>query len=274
MARLLTRRRVLCILGGIGACGAYPFVEPRLLKVTRTPIALPRLPRGFAGLRIALMSDFHYSSSVPLSLIERAVARAQEAKPDLILLGGDYVSRRKKYIAPCLKALGALRAPLGVFAVLGNHDHWQDAALTRTHLEKNGIQELRNRGVWLRRGDGRLRLGGVGDLWEDAQDIETALGDCRADEGAIVLSHDPDFAEQLNSARVDLLLSGHTHGGQVHVPILGPPIVPSDYGRKYASGLVHGPRCLVFVTNGVGTVGPPVRFACRPEVSILELTHT
>jgi predicted MPP superfamily phosphohydrolase len=273
----LTRRKALAILGGVAACGAggaYPFVEARRLRVVRRRVALPRLPASFSGFKMAVLSDVHHSRSVPLSLIRHAVERAAEERPDAVLLCGDYVTGRARYIAPCLEVLGALSAPHGVYAVLGNHDHAVDPVRIRSSLEGNGIDELTNRGRWLRRGGDRLRLGGVGDLWRDSQDLDSALGDVAAGEGAVILSHNPDYAEEIQSDRVDLLVSGHTHGGQVRVPLLGAPFIPSRYGMKYAGGLVRGPRCLVYVTRGVGTVGPPARLGCRPEVNVLELVST
>jgi hypothetical protein len=273
MGKIITRRRLIASLVGLGAAGIYPFVEARLLRVVRERLALPRLPAAFAGLKVAFLADIHHSATIPLSHVRKAVALALAEKPDVILLGGDYVAWASRYIAPCTEALRPLAAPLGVFSVLGNHDSWQGAPAVRAGLERAGFTDLTNRGVWLRRGQARLRLGGVGDLWTENQDLAAALGDIDPAEGALVLSHNPDFAETLVGTGVDLLLSGHTHGGQVVVPFLGSPVIPSRYGMKYAGGLCRGPRCLVYVTRGVGTVGPPVRFACRPEVNVLELAR-
>jgi predicted MPP superfamily phosphohydrolase len=272
--RLSRRKLLLALLGGLGAIGgggAYSFLESRWLRLTTSRIRLPRLPTAFSGLKVAFLSDIHHSYTVPISLVRRAVELVRSQRPDVVLLGGDYVARSRKHIAPCLEALGTLTAPLGVYAVLGNHDHWADPELTRTCLKRHGIADLTNRGVWLRRDADRLRLGGVGDLWEDMQDLEAALGDLGEEEGALLLSHNPDYAEELDSDRVDVIFSGHTHGGQVVLPLVGAPFLPSRYGMKYAGGLIQGPRCVVYVTRGVGTVGPPVRFGCRPEVSLLEL---
>ena len=273
MAGLLTRRRLLGIFGGLGVSAVYPLLEARWLRVTRCRIALPRLPQAFSGLRIGFLADFHHSSSVSRSFIRRAVDLANAERPDIILLGGDYVSWNHTYTEACIDTLSALSAPMHVYAVLGNHDGWQKPEVTRTLFQKHGIRELRNRGVWLERGGSRLRLGGVGDLWTDKQDLAAALGDMRSDEGAVLLSHNPDFAEILDSDRVDLILSGHTHGGQVRIPPFGAPIIPSRYGQKYAFGLVRGPRCLVYVTTGIGTIGPPVRLSCRPEINVIELAR-
>ena len=192
--------------------------------------------------------------------------------PTSSLLAGDYMHRRADYIAPGIAELGKLRAPLGRFAVRGNHDNREfDAASSRAALAEAKMPDLNNTGVWLERGGARLRICGVGDLWTDYQDLAAALGDATTDDAVLLLSHNPDFVETIRDPRVGLVLSGHTHGGQVVVPGFGAPIVPSRYGQKYLHGLVQGPCSQVFVTRGVGTITPPVRFLCRPEVVLITL---
>jgi predicted MPP superfamily phosphohydrolase len=173
--------------------------------------------------------------------------------------------------------LGKLEARLGRYAVLGNHDNlnYRDnrdfQPFSLAALAEAGLTSLNNSGIWLERDGARLRLSGVGDLWTDRQDLDTALGNATLGDAVILLSHNPDFAEILGDRRVGLVLSGHTHGGQVVLPGLGAPIVPSRYGQKYLHGLVQGPLCQVFVTRGVGTITPPVRFLCRPEIVLITL---
>jgi predicted MPP superfamily phosphohydrolase len=156
--------------------------------------------------------------------------------------------------------------------VLGNHDNWDGRAESQAALAEAGITEVTNTGVWIERGGARLRVSGVGDLWTDRQDLGAALGDASDRDAVLLLAHNPDYVETLTDRRVGLVLSGHTHGGQIVLPRYGAPIVPSQYGQKYLQGLVQGPACRVFVTRGVGTVTPPVRFHCRPEVALLTLT--
>ena len=146
-----------------------------------------------------------------------------------------------RYIAPGIAELGKLRAKLGRFAVLGNHDNWDGRAETQAALAGAGITEVTNAGAWIERGGARLRVGGVGDLWTDQQDLDAALGDATDRDAVILLSHNPDYVETIADRRVGLVLSGHTHGGQVVVPRFGAPIVPSRYGQKYLHGLVQGP---------------------------------
>ncbi len=257
---------------GLGMAGAvYPFVEAKWCRVTRRTITVPRLPATFLGTTVAILADVHHGPFVPLAYVRHVVAMTNALEPDLVLMVGDYVHRSERYIAPGIAALGQLRAPLGRYAVRGNHDNWESEPLSRDALAEEKIPDLNNTGVWLVHGRDRLRVCGVGDLWTDRQDLSAALGDTNHDETALVMSHNPDFVESIRDPRVGLVLSGHTHGGQVVVPGYGAPIVPSAYGQKYLHGLVQGPSAQVFVSRGVGTVTPPARFLCRPEVVLITL---
>jgi hypothetical protein len=274
----MNRRSFLKLMSraAIGAAlpGGYSVAEAKYCQVARHTIAVPRLPAAFAGLRLAFLSDIHHSRVVPRTYIRHVVALANAQKPDVILLGGDYITHGREWVKPCMRVLGGLRAPGGVFAVLGNHDHYSNAAgHTKEALRTNGIVELTNTGTWIERAGARLRLCGVGDFWRDVQDIDAALGTTRRDETALLLSHNPDYVEKIHDRRVGLVLSGHTHGGQVRLPFIGAPVVPSKFGQKYVEGLVRGPVAQVFVTRGVGTISPPVRFNCPPEVALLTLTR-
>jgi len=274
----LTRRRFwkragasLGALAPLAAGASYPVLEAKWIRVERRFITLPNLPSRFRGSTLAFLADLHHGPFVPLSYIRRVVDLTNGLKPDLIVLCGDYVSKSPRYIAPVWGELKRLEARSGRFAVLGNHDHWESAWLSRNEMDRAGVELLDNRGVWVRRGDSRLRICGVGDLWTDRQDISAALGEAHEDDAVILLSHNPDYAEYLDDPRVGLMLSGHTHGGQVVLPGYGAPVVPSRFGSKYLGGLVQGPRCPVLVSRGIGTSGPPVRLFCRPEIILVTL---
>jgi predicted MPP superfamily phosphohydrolase len=270
--RRLLKKVGLAALGSIAACGsAYPFLEAKWCCLTRQTITLPNLPPPFRGTTVALLADVHHGPFVPLAYIRQIVAMTNALKPDLVVLAGDYVHQHERYIAPGIEELGNLKARLGRFAVRGNHDNRGYESLSRGALANAKLPDLNNRGVWLERGGGRLRICGVGDLWTDRQDLGVALGEATERDAVLLLSHNPDFVETIRDRRVGLVLSGHTHGGQVVVPGFGAPIVPSRYGQKYLYGLVQGPCCRVFVTRGVGTVTPPVRLLCRPEVVLITL---
>jgi predicted MPP superfamily phosphohydrolase len=252
-----------------GAC--YGFAESTRLKIDRQTLTLPRLPGEFRGLTVAFLTDIHLGPFLTEEYVASVVRTALLLNPDLILLGGDYSHRDGKYIAPCFAILAKLAAPLGVYGVLGNHDYWHGLAATKAGMRDANIAELTNRGVWLRRGGARLRLAGVDDLWMGDPDVSAALGDAQPADACILVSHNPDVAETLTDRRVGLMLSGHTHGGQVVIPGYGAPIVPSAYGQKYAHGLVEAPRTQVYVSAGVGMSGLPVRGYCRPEITLITL---
>ncbi len=248
-------------------------------------IVVPRLPAAFDGLRVALIADTHHGAWAPASYLRGVVRLANAAKPDIVALGGDYLTHRFKRsrrrdvftaadlarVRASIQVLAGLRAPLGVHAVLGNHDHWESPLGARSEIAALGYNDLTNAGVWFERGDARLRFCGVDDLWEGRPNPVEALGDARPNDCVVLLAHNPEFAETLIDPRLSLILSGHTHGGQVVLPGVGALILPLQISRRYASGLVHGPICPVFVTRGVGTIFPPVRFNCPAEVPILVL---
>ena len=166
------------------------------------------------------------------------------SSPTSLRLVGDFVHREPEFIAPGIAELGKLRGKLGRFAVRGNHDN-QDyhgpcnfRPLSRAALAEAKLPDLNNCGTWIERQGARLRICGVGDLWTDQQDLHTALGDATKSDAVVLLSHNPDFVETIRDPRVGLVLSGHTHGGQIVLPGYGAPIVPSRYGQKYLYGLV------------------------------------
>ena len=275
--RFLKQASIAALGSGAASAVVYPFLEAKWCRVVPQTIVMPNLPEAFRGTRIALMADIHHGPFVPLAYIRHVVSLANALNPDITLLAGDFVHGHHSYIAPGINELGKLNATLGRFAVRGNHDnrsYHNDHAYapnSTSALADAGLPDLNNTGVWLERGGSRLRICGVGDLWTDHQSLTSALGDSTEHDAVILLSHNPDFAETIRDHRVGLVLSGHTHGGQVVIPGLGAPIVPSRYGQKYLYGLVQAPACQVFITRGVGTVTPPARFLCRPEVVLITL---
>ena len=169
------------------ACAAlfvlYAFLEPYWLTVTEVTITDEDLPLAFDGLRIAFLTDIHHGPYFSLARVRNVVQSTNALHPDLILLGGDYVHRHTRYIVPCFQELAGLRAPLGVFGVLGNHDHWQGAVLTSDSMIEAGIQWVNNRSVWVERNGARIKIGGVGDLWEGSQNLQATVGDVTASTG-------------------------------------------------------------------------------------------
>jgi uncharacterized protein len=260
------------LAAGVTAGTCYGYAEAGGFDVTRPTIELPNLPKSFDGLRVAFLTDLHHGPYTDLPFLTSVVRTTLALNPDLILLGGDYCLRHSKYIAPVFDVLKSLSAPLGVFGVMGNHDYAHGQADTRQAMRRAGIEELTNGGSWVRRGNDRLRIAGVDDLWWGKPDADAAIGEATTSDAVLMISHNPDFCEPLRDPRVGLVLSGHTHGGQVRVPGLVNPFIPSRYGDKYSHGLVDAPASRVYVSRGLGATGLPVRYNCPPELTLLTLS--
>jgi predicted MPP superfamily phosphohydrolase len=247
--------------------------EPRQLRVRELDLAPAHWPAELDGLRVGVVSDLHAGAPhIRATTVERVADRLAERRPDLIALLGDYVDpavRGGEPVAPeaVAQALAGLRAPLGVLAVLGNHD-WANAGERMPRaLEAAGITVLEDAARELRPG---LWAVGLGDARTRDPDPAAALSAVPPDAAVIVLAHDPDVFPRI-PARASLTLSGHTHGGQVDLPLLRRRVIPSRYGDRYAAGHVVEDGRHLFVTRGVGTSGWPVRLRSVPEVVILRL---
>ncbi len=250
----------------------FGFWRRKRLVVERMDVSLPDLAPAFGDYRIAFLTDLHYSAIVPRWFLESAVSTAQALEPDLVLLGGDYLSHSTRYAAGLVGVLSGLAAPDGVFGVLGNHDHYVGADVVREVLASAGIRELLNASTVIRRGDAVLWIAGVGDLRFDAIDFHAAVADLPSSVPRIVVSHDPDvFAFWPLELRLDLMLSGHTHGGQARLPLLGPPYVPSQFGFRYVAGHVRERGRQLYVSRGSGAITAPIRWGCPPEITLVVL---
>jgi len=248
------------------------FAEATNTRTKHVAANVPNLLPGFDGLRVAFLADIHHGPNVTLDFIADVVRRTLLLEPDVILHGGDFTSRDPKYIDPLFEALRPLRARFGSYAVLGNHDHKNGADRTRRAMRSAGITELNNAGVRLNRPGGEgLWLAGVGDLWYDRADVSIALSGMKKNEACVMLSHNPDVAETMTDRRVGLMLAGHMHGGQMNLPGMVNPFLPSRYGDKYARGYVAAPTTTVYVSCGLGLTGLPVRYNCPPELTLLTL---
>ncbi len=225
-------------LPGAAIAASYGLYEAGWVEVVRQSLPLPYLPLRFSGKTIAFLADIHHGPFTSLDYVTAVVRTTLALEPDMIVLGGDYSLKDKKYIRPCFDVLGGLKAPMGVYGVLGNHDYWHGLNETREGFKAAGITELTNRAVLL---GNQFWLAGVDDLWMGKVDVTGALTDAKSGDACLVVSHNPDVAEKLRDPRVGLMLSGHTHGGQVVFPTGGAPFVPSHYGQKYLHGLVQAP---------------------------------
>lgn len=247
--------------------------EPRSDRIRERDLALPGWPTDLAGLRVALMSDFHAGAPhVREERLERLVAAVNARRPDLVLLLGDFIDPTVPFGAPVAPRavaarLGALRAPHGVLAVLGNHDWHSDGPGVRAALRDAGITVLENDAT----DTGGLWIAGVEDLRYREPDVARALRAVPDGAPVILLAHDPDLFPRV-PPRVALTVSGHLHGGQVGVPLLRRPFLPSRFGERYAAGHVVEDGRHLYVTRGIGTTGVPVRLLAPPEAVVLRLT--
>lgn len=248
-------------------------VEPRWVQLKRQKIHIRTLPEPLEGLRVGLLSDLHVERRGSAAVVERAVRVIMRARPDLIAVTGDF-AEDDEGLERVLDALTPLEAPLGVFAVPGNHDH--KAGIHHWHRSmrvRKAIRDLTNRFVMIERDGLRICVGGVDDFQEGRPQLTMPPPDSR--DLTIVLAHSPDQAEHCRRSydAVDLIVSGHTHGGQVRVPLLGAPVNSAQYPDLYEQGLRRRPWTQVYTTRGLGTSGLPIRFLARPEVTLLELTR-
>ncbi|HEX8692522.1 MAG TPA: metallophosphoesterase [Longimicrobium sp.] len=272
-------RRLGWAAAGVAAAGAlgaaYAFlVEPRWLQVTRTKIHARGLHPALEGFRVALLTDMHAGAGTPLSVVRRACRAAMDERPHLVALTGDFAADDAPGFRRVLDALACLRAPYGVWAVPGNHDHI--VGIGKWHRDVAAhpvVEDLTNRAVVLDVDGARLCVAGVDDFTEGDPSLD-ALPPPEERDFTLLLAHDPDQAERARRGydAVDLVVSGHTHGGQVRLPFVGAVKNPAVRDDLYEEGLRRRPWTQVYVSRGVGTVHLPVRFLCRPEVAVLELT--
>lgn len=269
-------------LAGAALCSYPVLITPGRIGIRREQVAIKGLPAELSGLTIAQLTDLHHDEWISARHIRRGVDMANDLKPDLVALTGDYVTSHVDFIDSVLRELERLAPRVGVVSCLGNHDWWADAPRIHRGLEQMGYHVLNNDRVILtadrrleKNAAGGLCIAGVGDLWEDVVDLPRALDGVAAETPRLLLSHNPDVAEDAEIAtgahRVDLMLCGHTHGGQVRLPGMRAPILPSAYGSKYAQGLVEGPGCPVQISAGIGLALLPVRVNVDPEIVLITL---
>jgi len=266
-------------LSGTGLAIDGFFVEPHRPLPEHIDVHLTRLPEAFEGFRIAQITDIHFGPYMDDPGLQRAVRLAQEFRPDLVALTGDFVSHplyQRNGVAgarnaePCADVFARWKGAPPMIAVLGNHDHWNNPDMVTGSLRERGIVVLRNAAHVIEREKHLLWIAGTDDALESRADVAQAIAQIPPTDATILLAHEPDFADHAAKFPVDLQLSGHSHGGQVRLPGIGPIILP-NLARKYHTGLNRVGRLQVFTSHGVGVINPPVRLNCPPKVSLLTL---
>jgi predicted MPP superfamily phosphohydrolase len=245
--------------------------DPARLVTPELLLAVRDLAPELAGYRIALVTDLHHGPVVPAHWLASVADRVAELAPDLVVLGGDFVSHSRSDLNGLEGVVARFRARDGMVAVLGNHDHWIDPDLVSAALERGGARLLLNRHVLIRRGRAALAVAGVDDFTHGAVRPDEALAGVARDVPRVLVSHNPDLIEYLPAGlRVDVMLSGHTHNGQAQLPLLGPLTVPSQFGRRYLHGLKRVDGTWLYVSAGVGSAAFP-RWRNPPELPVLRL---
>jgi len=249
-------------------------VEPSALKVVIQRLRLPRLDAGLRGFRLVQISDIHMGGWMNRRRLERVVEKVLKQNPDLVAITGDFIMRGKidrDVFTDLSCALAPLARQVKTVAVLGNHDHRYGLKELRNLFMKTGIDELRNRVLTIERGVAQLQLAGVDDIWLEEDDLNGLLMQIPEQGAAVLLAHEPDFADiAAESGRFDLQISGHTHGGQISLPFFGPLALPG-LGRRYPSGLYRVGAMWQYTNRGVGMGSLPLRFNCPPEITVFIL---
>ncbi len=275
------------IRGGLGlSCGvaAAGFTYASVRETTRivtenVEFRLRRLGPEFDGLRVVQISDLHFRPYTGEREIAATVRAVNNAQPDVVVITGDFVTstwifhlgrRSADGIEDCAQILEGLHAPLGVYAILGNHDWGTDPDRIAEALRGAGITVLRNEAIPIERGKSRLWIAGTDCAFVKQADMERTLSPIRDNDAVLLLAHEPDFADYAARYPVDLQLSGHSHGGQIVPPLVGPPHLPR-LGKKYVRGKYKVGNMNLYTNRGVGVVGIPLRYQAAPEVTLLRL---
>ncbi len=274
-------RRAFLKTAGVAAIGVPLYaaeISRHEISIERRTIRIARLPEAFQGFRIVQLSDFHYGEFTEPYFLREIVRRVNRLKPDAVVLNGDYVTigyfsktHTINSAAPCAEILGGIECPLK-YAVLGNHDTGFAESAVMDALATHHLPLLNNRFEPLERSGQRLWVAGAGDACTKKMDLNKAVPSVSVTNGepVILIVHEPDVLPQIARYKVDLMLSGHTHGGQVRIPFV-PPIHLPTLGKKYIEGLFRLGPTQLYVNRGVGTVGVPMRFNCPPEITEITL---
>jgi predicted MPP superfamily phosphohydrolase len=264
--------------GAAAVVGDAIFFAPNRPRIIRQNFFLSRWPERMDGFTIAVLSDFHYDPYFSVHPLHACIPMVNELHPDLIVLTGDFVTvpligddaKAASAAEPCARLLRQMAAPCGLWAVLGNHDEGTDHRHVTRALQAENIRVLANQSEPIEREGAHFWLAGVNDVLSRTADLSKALRPVPANEPVILLAHEPDFADEASHFPIDLQISGHSHGGQVRLPLL-PPLYLPKMAKKYVWGTYQVGSLPLYTNAGIGTVGVPMRLNCPPEITLLTL---
>ena len=258
--------------------GDSVLLEPNRPRIVRKDFSLARWPERLNGFTIAVLSDFHYDPYFSVHPLHAAVPMVRELRPDLIALTGDFVSvpptgdpaKGADAAEPCVQLISGMSAPFGLWSILGNHDCDTDPARVISALKGKNIPVLENKSQAIERDGARFWLAGVNDVLSGTADLGETLRGVPANEPVILLAHEPDFADEASKFPIDLQISGHSHGGQIRIPLL-PPLYLPELAKKYILGTYQIGALPLYTNAGIGTVDIPARLNCPPEITLITL---
>ena len=263
---------IIAILVVVFGLVAYSVLtQLRGLTYPRIEVPVPGLPPAFDGFTIVQISDTHVGIWTKPRHIRQIVAQVNAMNPDLLVLTGDYVNRFERNCTPSGESLWGVRAKHGVYAVLGNHDYWVNADAMTKALKRSGVEALFDEQRKVTVGKESITLVGLDDEWEGNPDYDKAFKGISADDVCITIAHNPDAVLHLEGKPVALLFSGHTHGGIINLPLIGPIATTTKLDRKYSSGMHEINGIKTYISRGIGLVSIPFRFHCPPEVPVFIL---
>jgi predicted MPP superfamily phosphohydrolase len=258
-------------LAGLVVCGYGILVRRRWFHVVERDVVVPGLDPRLDGFRIAQLSDLHIGTMTPKAWGLRWSRAANAAAPDLAVVTGDMVTSGVDFHEDVAEVIGALKAKLGVYASMGNHDYFGEGEPLISHLKKHGVGVLRNEGTAIQHNGATLWLAAIDDTWTRRDDVTRAMAACPDGVASVLLAHDPNRFDDAAAAGANLVLSGHTHGGQIGVPFLYRWANLASFSYPYNIGFYRKPTSVIYVHPGLGTTGPPMRLGLAPEVTILVL---
>lgn len=261
------------LLGGTGTYGYGSLHERHQLTVERHEVNVSLGPNAPRTLRAVSLTDFHFDPLYEVDFIAECVLRTNALKPDVVFLTGDYITYSSRRIGDFATLLGRLRPTCGIFACLGNHDHWDDPNRVSAAFRKAGIVVLQNQHTRVACNGAELIVSGLQSAWGGMPNWGVAANGVKPDERVLTLVHEPDFADSLSlDDRIAMQFSGHTHGGQIRMPGIGALRLPS-WGKLYQAGFYDVRNLKLYVNRGVGTIRHHVRFMCPPEIACFEITN-